>query len=141
MKTVAALLLMGVMTTGTAHAGGQSPPPALASARKAVAAALAAHDLKAIVGLSLFPLEISEYGMPPRLAAHTFLKDRAKFTDIFADGQPSTVQCIRESAPTYGTDAKTFGADAWSIDCNGYDYYFARRGGRWLLIGFANINE
>ncbi len=126
--------------TMTARAGAR-PPAALGTERKALAAAVAAHDLAAIVRLSHFPLVIAEDQMPRTLSELTFLNSKEKFTDIFADGQVSTVECIRSDPLTYAADPKEFGPDTWSVDCNGYDYHFARRSARWLLIGFANINE
>lgn len=137
-KSIAGLLACCLAAAGVANAAG-APPPDLAVARKALAKAIAAHDLKEVAGLSHFPLVISEFQMPPTLPQQKFLTDKARFTDIFADGQ--TVDCIRDSAPDFALDPKNFGADSWSIDCNGYDYYFAKRDGGWRLIGFANINE
>jgi len=139
---LAALCAFTIGISGTAGAtGAAKAPPELDTARKAFAAAVSAHDLKAVAGLSGFPIAVEMYGYAPTVGAKQFLGDKRKFGDLFGAPDESTVRCIATGDLAQQSDRKQFGFGSWFADCNGNEYFFTLRNGRWLFTGYQNINE
>lgn len=57
--------------------------PELDAARKALAAAVKKHDLKAIVALSRFLLAFSGHEAPDKITKEQFLSDETQFSSLF----------------------------------------------------------
>jgi hypothetical protein len=137
-----ALCAFTIATAGAAGAAGTANTPAgLDTARKAFAAAVAARDLKGIVALSGFPIAVEMYGYAPTIGSKQFLSDKRKFADLFGAPDENTVHCIAAGNMERQNDRKQFGFGSWSADCNGNEYFFTLRNGRWLFTGYENINE
>jgi hypothetical protein len=81
------------------------------------------------------------YGHQPNIKAAQFLRDKRNFADLFGAPDAGTVQCIASGAAALQSDAKQFGFGSWFVDCNGNEYFFAQRSGRWLFTAYQNINE
>jgi hypothetical protein len=134
--------MAALLATGTTCAFGVSKAPAgLQAERTKFAAAVAARDMKRIVALSDFPISVEMYGGAPRITASQFLADKRTFSDLFGPPDSGIVHCIGTAAPERQDDVKSFGHDFWLVDCNGNEYYFASRQGRWVFAGYENINE
>jgi hypothetical protein len=120
-----------------------TPPPKLDAARKALAAAVKAHDLKAIVALSRFPLAFSGYEAPDKIAEAEFLSDENAFSGLFFDGDDQIVTCLATGKLEYeAAKAKpNFPGSPWYIDCDGNEYYFGLVGGKWRFTSYMNTNE
>lgn len=117
-----------------------TPPPQLDSVRKALAAAVAARDIKAVAALTNFPLAFSGYEAPDSVSQADFLSDKNNFNGMFFEGDAHIVGCLRTGKLEF--EAKpTFAGSPWVIDCDGNEYYFGQRGGKWLFTGYENINE
>ncbi len=139
-RTLAALCAIAIC--GAAGAAGTAKAPAgLEAARKAFAAAVAARDRKAIVRLSAFPVAVGMYRYAPTIGAKQFLTDKRKFSDLFGAADQSTVRCLATADIARQSDRKQFGFGSWLADCNGNEYFFTLRNGRWLFTGYQNINE
>ncbi len=84
------VLLLALSFAGAASvalaAADSTPPPELEAARKALAAAVKAQDLKAIVALSRFPLTFSGYEAPDQISEVDFLSDKNLFDGLFFQG-------------------------------------------------------
>jgi hypothetical protein len=141
-RTLALLCALTIaMAGGTAAAGTANAPSGLDAARKAFAAAVAARDLKGIVALSGFPVAVEMYGYAPAIGSKQFLNDKRKFSDLFGAPDAGTVQCIATGNLEQQNDRKQFEFGSWFADCNGNEYFFTQRNGRWLFTGYQNINE
>ncbi|HEX4303102.1 MAG TPA: hypothetical protein VHZ78_09935 [Rhizomicrobium sp.] len=116
-------------------------PPALDVARRTLVKAIAAHDWKAVADLTSFPLAVEVYQTPPRLTKAQFLKDHRKLTIFFGDGDSGLLNCVGMGQLAFQVDQKQFGGRSWFADCNGNEFYFAQRGGKWLFTAYQNINE
>jgi hypothetical protein len=124
----------------TAQPAGKATP-ALEGVRKVFGAAVAAADRKAIAKLSRFPLAVEVYGFGPKLSEHEFLRNDDYFRGWFFGGDAQLVKCLKTTAFAYQADKKEFGAGLWYLDCNGNEYYFGARGGKWAFAAYQNINE
>ena len=100
-----------------------------------------AHDRKAIVALSRFPLAFSGYEAPEKITEAQFLSDKAQFTGLFFDGDAQLVACLASSKLEYQATKPDFPGSPWLIDCNGNLYYFGLVGGKWRFTSYMNINE
>ncbi|HEY1961070.1 MAG TPA: hypothetical protein VGG69_01525, partial [Rhizomicrobium sp.] len=116
------------------------PPSELENLRKVFSAAVAARDIARIAKLSHFPLAVDVYGSTPRLSEWEFMRDKQHFDGWFGGGDPGLARCLASQSLTMQR-GKDFGAGAWSIDCSGNEYYFARPDGRWAFVAYQNINE
>ena len=117
------------------------PPPELDSARKALAAAVKAHDRKAIVALSRFPLAFSGYEAPEEFTEEEFLSDENAFSALFYDGDERIVTCLATGKLEYQAANPDFPGSPWYIDCDGNEYYFGLAGGMWRFTSYMNVNE
>jgi hypothetical protein len=117
------------------------PPPKLDAARKALAAAVKAHDLKAIVALSRFPLAFSGYEAPDKITKAQFLSDENQFSSLFYDGGDQIVTCLATGKLEYQAAKPNFPGSPWYIDCDGNEYFFGPVGGKWRFTSYMNINE
>ncbi len=116
-------------------------PPALDVARHALVKAIAAHDWTGVANLTGFPLAVEVYGTPPHLTKAQYLKDHKKLTVFFGDGDKGVLDCVGTGQLAFQVDQTQFGGRAWYADCNGNEFYFAQRGGKWLFMAYQNINE
>ncbi|MGH6842320.1 MAG: hypothetical protein ACREDV_09565 [Methylocella sp.] len=122
-------------------ASAPAPPPKLDAARKALAAAVKAHDLQAIVALSRFPLAFSGYEAPDRITEAQFLSDKVQFSSLFYDGGAQIVTCLSTGKLEYQTGKSHFPGSRWYIDCDGNEYYFGLAGSKWRFTSYMNVNE
>lgn len=132
-----------LVLAGTAAAGAaESVPPGLDAARKALADAAAAKDVKAVARLARFPLIVDVWQEPPKVTAKQF--GQGHLAAYFGDGDSGIVTCIG-SGPIVRNDPKESTGEAfgksWRADCDGNSYFFAERGGSWRFIGYQNSNE
>lgn len=138
-------LLLALAFAGAASAAlaasTPAPPPELNAARKALAAAVKAKDLKAIVALSRFPLAFSGYEAPDKISEVDFLSDKDQFSGLFYDGDDQLVTCLRTGALNYQAKDRDFPDSPWYIDCDGNEYYFGLVGGKWRFTSYMNVNE
>lgn len=121
-------------------AAAPAPPPELDAARKALAAAVKAHDRKAILAVTRFPLAFSGYEAPDKITEAQFMSDNSQFTGLFFDGDAGLVSCIATGKLEYQAKPD-FPGSPWVIDCNGNEYYFGLVAGKWRFTSYMNINE
>ncbi len=137
-----ALVLAGLVSLPSAgQSSGGMAPPGLEVVRKAFAAAVAAKDRARIAKLSRFPLAADVYGGTPKVGEREFLRDAKYFGGWFFGGDPQLVTCLETKDLAYQADRKDFGFGTWYLDCDGNEYYFGQRGGRWAFVAYQNINE
>lgn len=117
------------------------PPAALDTARKELAAAVKAHDLKAIVAVSRFPLAFSGYEAPEQITEEDFLSDENYFSGLFYDGDDQIVTCLASTKLVYQDENPDFPDSPWNIDCDGNEYYFGLVDGNWRFTSYMNVNE
>lgn len=137
----AAFLLCANASGNGAQGASAKAPTALQEFRTAFAAAVAAKDRAAVAKLSRFPLGIEGYELGPKLNERDFLRDKSHFDGIFFAGDGEVVKCLRMAPFAYQPNAKQFGSGLWVLDCNGNEYYFGEREGRWAFAAYQNINE
>lgn len=137
----ALLLALSLVCSGPAAlaASKPAPPPELKAVRKALAAAVKAHDLKAAAALSRFPLAINAYEEPDKLAKADFLSDG--LASLFYEGDSQIVTCIAAGKLEYQAAKPDFPGSPWFIDCTGNQYYFGLVNGKWRFTSYMNINE
>ena len=116
-------------------------PPGLDAARRALVRAIVAHDWKAVADVTNFPLAIEMYRSAPKLTRAQFLKDHRKLTILFGDGDSGLLNCVGTGQLAFQVDQTQFGGRAWYADCNGNEFYFDQRAGKWLFTAYQNINE
>jgi hypothetical protein len=134
-------ILTAIACTMLIAAAPATPPKELDVARKAFVAAIVRHDAKAIAALTNFPVRVEEYQGAPRITEAQFKKSSAAITGLFGDGAKELIDCVGGGPLTLETDKAQFGAGMWVADCNGNEYFFAQRGGKWLFAAYQNINE
>lgn len=125
-----AAALIGAATV--ANAAGA--PAALDTMRKAFGSAVQKHDVKAAAAMTQFPLEFSGYEHPTKVTAAQFPKE---FDNLFGEG----IAACLASGKLEADGRRTFPNSPWVIDCNGNEYYFGERGGKWMFTAYENINE
>jgi hypothetical protein len=142
-RTFLLALLFASAASAALAASAPAPPAKLDATRKALAAAVKAHDLKAIVALSHFPLAFSGYEAPDKITEAEFLTDKNEFSGMFFDGDDQIVTCLATGKLEYeAAKAKpNFPGSPWYIDCDGNEYYFGRVGGKWRFTSYMNTNE
>lgn len=134
--------LLALSFAGAASAAlAASPPPELDAARKALAAAVKAHDRKAIVALSRFPVAFSGYEAPEQITEEEFLSDENSFSSLFYEGGEQIVTCLATAKLDYQAENPDFPDSPWYIDCDGNEYYFGQVGGAWRFTSYMNVNE
>jgi hypothetical protein len=138
---IAALAIVSLGVTPLAASSAPAKPPALDVARRALVKAIAAHDWNAVAALTNFPLAVEVYGVPPKLTKAQYLKDHRKFYVFFGDGDKDLLKCVGTGQLAFQVDQTQFGGRAWYADCNGNEFYFDQRGGKWLFTAYQNINE
>lgn len=142
MKILHATLALFLAATA-ARAAEPKAPEGLSAARKALAEAVAKKDVKAFAAMSRFPLVIDVYQMAPKIAAKRFGK--ADIDLMFGGGDEGLLKCLRgdsftKNDPKADETARRFGV-SWYADCDGNNYFFAEKDGRWVFIGYQNVNE
>ncbi|MDR4308509.1 hypothetical protein IHQ68_17965 [Chelatococcus sambhunathii] len=138
------LATLALFLAATAAQGAElKAPEGLSVARKALAEAVEKKDVKAFSAMSRFPLVIDVYQMAPKIAAKRFGK--ADIDLMFGGGDEGVLKCLRGGAvakndPKADDTARRFGV-SWYADCDGNNYFFAEKDGRWSFIGYQNVNE
>lgn len=122
-------------------ASAPTPPPKLEALRKALATAVKAHDRKAIVKLSRFPIAFRGYEAPEKITEAEFLSDKETFSSLFYDGGEQIVTCLATGKLEYQKKDPDFPGSPWFIGCDGNLYYFGRAGGAWRFTSYQNDNE
>lgn len=135
------LLALSFAGAVSAAFAASTPPPELDAARKALAAAVKAQDLKAIVALSRFPLAFSGYEAPDEITEADFLSDRNLFNGLFFEGSDGIVTCLASGTLDYQAENPDFPGSPWVIDCDGNEYYFGLVDGMWRFTSYMNVNE
>ncbi len=123
-----------VLAAASALAAGA--PPELDKMRKAFAAAVGKHDVKAVAAMTQFPLAFSGYEHPDTVTAAGFAEE---FDGMFFSGDTSLVKCL--SKAKLNPSEADFPNSPWVIDCEGNEYYFGLRGGAWMFTAYENVNE
>jgi len=141
MNLTKALTIAAMLIAASPAVGAPNVPAGVDAARKNLALAVQARDLKRIVALADFPLAVDVSGAAPKMTAAQFLADKQKFEELFGPPDGGIVRCIRSDALQLQDDVKSFGHGSWFVDCNGNAYFFTLRGGRWLFLGYQNVNE
>lgn len=139
-RILLALSFLGAATLALAAAT-PAPPPELEAARKTLAAAVKAQDLKAIVAVSRFPLAFSGYEMPEEISEEDFLADNSLYAGLFFDGDDQIVACLGTTPLEYQDDNPDFPGSPWMIQCDGNLYYFGEVDGAWRFTSYMNVNE
>jgi hypothetical protein len=134
MKLAALSLLLAAMATAATAA----PPPGLGDVRKAFTHTVLARNWRALAEIVSWPLPIDNYGSSPHLAKAEYLRDRRKLSVFLAD---SLIPCIAAGPAAYQGNRKEFGFGSWLIDCNGNEFYFGQKSGKWLFTAYRNVNE
>lgn len=135
MATLAACLAAAVASAAPVK------PPGLEDARKTFVETLAAKDWSGLANLVSWPLAVDNYGSPPALSKASYLKDRRKLTVLFGDGDKDLLHCVATAPLNYQSNRKEFAFQSWFADCNGNEFYFGQRGGKWLFTAYQNVNE
>jgi hypothetical protein len=138
---IAALAAIGSCVATIAFAAPAKPPTGLDAMRATFVKAIAAKDLKTAFALTAFPLQVEEYQAAPRLTLKQVTADGGKFTTLFGDGDKDLLACVGTGPVVLQTDKTQFAAGQWLADCNGNEFYFSRRDGKWLFTAYQNINE
>jgi|GEM_PF-4786561 len=129
------------MASAALAASEPAPPPELDALRKDLAAAVKAHDRKAIVALSRFPLAFSGYEAPDKITEADFLSDEIPFSSLFYEGGEQIVTCLATAKLDYQAENPDFPGSPWYIDCDGNEYYFGLVGDKWRFTSYMNVNE
>jgi hypothetical protein len=125
---VIAALLACVATTAIAAMGS---PAELMDVRRALAAAVASHDVSGAAALIRFPVDGTS------IEEAEFLRDPLQFRKLFDRGQSWIVNCL-ESGRAEKQDSPDFSAAPWRVECSGRTYYFGQFSGRWRLAGYSD---
>ena len=129
---LAALALALAALVPVPASSAEKPPPELVKVRAAFAAAAKAKDLAALEALIAFPLANEVYQEPAAVTRPAFRKKLAEYAEL--------APCLASEPLTPDADtAKS--AKLWLVDCNGIEFFFGQRGGKWLHVKFGNINE
>ena len=141
MRIVLLALSLACAASVALAAATPAPPPELDAARQALAAAVKAHDLKAIVALSRFPLAFSGYEAPDKITKEQFLSEETQFSSLFYEGDDQIVTCLATGKLDYQAAEPDFPGSPWFIDCDGNEYYFGLVHGKWRFTSYMNVNE
>jgi hypothetical protein len=111
----------------------QSAPEELVKTRVAFAAAVAANNEKAAAELSAFPLI-------NRVDQEKSATPRSEFRGLFKTYR-EVGKCLESDRlqPEKTSQGKKTGN--WLVDCGGNLMLFGQKNGRWLHIGYENVNE
>ncbi|MGH8431033.1 MAG: hypothetical protein ACREUF_11590, partial [Solimonas sp.] len=113
MRTVLLALSFAAAASAALAASELAPPAELDAARKALAAAVKAHDLKAIVALSRFPVAFSGYEAPDKITEADFLSDETQFSSLFYEGGEQIVTCLATAKLDYQAENPDFPDSPW----------------------------
>jgi hypothetical protein len=111
----------------------QSAPVELVKARAALAAAVAANDEKSAAELSAFPLINRVDQEKPAIP-------RSEFRGLFRIYR-EVVTCLRSGPLEPEKNLHDRKTGNWLVDCGGNFILFGQKNGRWLNIGYENVNE
>jgi hypothetical protein len=111
----------------------QTPPPGLVKVRTDFAAAVLANNEKAAAELSAFPLINRVYQEKSKL-------QRSEFSGLFKTYR-NLQKCMKSEKLEAEKSAKGKKTGDWTLNCDGNIVLFGQRGGRWMHIGYENINE
>jgi hypothetical protein len=123
------------LATASVFAAG-AVPPELETMRKAFGAAVGKQDVKAVAAMTQFPLAFSGYEHPDTVTEAQFADE---FDGLFFGGSPQLVGCLTEGK--LEPAQSDFPDSPWVIDCDGNEYYFGQRSGKWMFTAYENINE
>jgi hypothetical protein len=134
-RIILGTLICCAVTTASARAA--DPPPAeLETMRQAFAAAIGKQDVSAVAAMTNFPLAFSGYEHPDKVLEAEFADE---FEGLFFGGSPQLVNCL--ATGKLEPAQADFPDSPWAIYCDGNDYYFGERGGKWLFTAYQNTNE
>lgn len=128
------LVLAGVVCLATISAVcAQTPPAGLVKARTDFAAAVIANNEKAAAELSAFPLINRVYREKPTLP-------RAQFSGLFKTYR-HLLKCMKSEKLEAETSPQGKKTGNWLLNCDGNMVLFGQKNGRWMHIGYENVNE
>ncbi|MBV9540111.1 MAG: hypothetical protein JO167_02495 [Alphaproteobacteria bacterium] len=136
-----AFIAAALAVASVAAQAGTAPPKELAAMRATLAKAVGARDWKAITALTAWPLKVEMYEAPPTVTLAEFNKKRGTLMGLFGNGDKDLLKCVATAPVTQETDKTRFGFGDWVADCNGNEFHFAQRAGKWLFVTYENINE
>jgi len=128
------VLIAAAASLASIHeARAQSAPADLVKARAAFAAAVAANDEQGAAALSAFPLINRVYQEKPAIA-------RSEFRGLFKTYREvgTCLKSDRLEPEKTPQDKKT---GNWLVNCGGNFVLFGQKNGRWMHIGYENVNE
>jgi hypothetical protein len=123
------------MAAASAFPAGAAPAE-LETMRKAFGAAVAKHNVKATAAMTQFPLAFSGYEHPDTVTAAQFAEE---FDGLFFGGDAQMANCLVTGK--LEPAQSSFPDSPWMIDCDGNEYYFGQRSGKWMFTAYENINE
>ena len=123
------------VAAASAFAAGAAPAE-LEKMRKAFGAAVGKHDVKAAAAMTQFPLAFSGYEHPDKVTAAEFADE---FDGLFFESDPQLVSCLVTGK--LEPSQSDFPNSPWAIYCDGNDYYFGQRNGKWMFTAYENTNE
>lgn len=128
------VLIAGAACLALTHgAQAQSAPAELVKTRMAFAAAVAANNEKVAAELSAFPLINRVYQDKAAIPRSEF---RALLRTYRVLGK-----CLKSDPLTREKTPKGKETGNWLLDCDGNFVLFGQKNGRWLHIGYENVNE
>ncbi len=111
----------------------QSAPAELVKTRAAFAAAVAGNNEKAAAELSAFPLVNRVYQDKPVIPRSEF----GRFLRTYR----ALGKCLKSDPLTREKNQKGKATGNWLLDCDGNYVLFGQKNGRWMHIGYENVNE
>jgi hypothetical protein len=115
----------------SASAGAIAAPAELMDVRRALASAVASHDVNGAAALIRFPVDGTS------IEEAEFLRDPLQFQKLFDRGQSWIVACLeRETAERQ--DSPDYRDAPWVVECSGRRYYFGQFSGRWRLAAYSD---
>jgi len=136
LKQIVLVASFGCAVAAASAFAAEAAPAKLETMRKAFGAAVAKHDVKAVAAMTQFPLAFSGYEHPDKVTAAQFA---GEFDGMFFSGDAQVVRCLAKGKLQRARSS--FPNSPWVIDCDGNEYYFGQRKGKWLFTAYENINE
>ena len=136
LKQIILTVLFGCAIATASAFADVATPEALETMRKAFSAAIAKHDVKAAAAMTQFPLAFSGYEHPDEVTAADFA---GEFDGLFFGGDAKLASCL--ATVKLEPAQSDFPDSPWVIDCDGNEYYFGQRNGKWMFTAYENVNE
>ena len=136
LKQIVFAASFGCAFVATTSFAADPAPAELDTMRQAFGAAVGKHDVTAVAAMTQFPLAFSGYEHPDTVTAADFADE---FDGLFFAGDPQLVSCLVTG--NLEPSQSSFPDSPWVIYCDGNDYYFGQRNGKWMFTAYENVNE